>query len=60
MTYPSPNIPQIAFQPGIFTPPGVLAAIEDPDQTAGKAKVLGKWILPSGWFLDVPSLKSNG
>lgn len=47
MTYPSPDFPQIALQPGIFTPPGVLAAIEDPDQTAGKAKVQGKWILPS-------------
>ena len=50
MTYPSPNIPQIALQPGIFTPPGVLAAIEDPDQTAGKAKVQGKWIFQVGGF----------
>lgn len=38
MTYPSPNIPQITLPPGIFTPRGVLAAIEDPDQTARKAQ----------------------
>lgn len=63
MTYPSPDFPQITLQPGIFTPPGVLAAIEDPDQTAGaqpRCKESGffqvTWV-PGCTILEIQGLK---